>query len=129
MYLEQSIDHRARRIDSRVTGSVGVGDVRDHIERESKQGALSYPEFVDGSAANPEMSSDDIRSIVQLLAGYARRGPVGPTAVLVSSDFAYGTMRMIEAMAEPHCAIRPFRTRAEAEAWLIAASPPPVNHH
>jgi hypothetical protein len=128
MNIEQSINHEAERIDSRVIGSVGLEDVRKHLERESAEGALPYPEFIDGSAATPTLSPADIRTVVDLLSGYARRGPIGPTAVLVSDDFAYGTMRMIESMAERHCAIRPFRSRGEAETWLVSVSTPSANH-
>jgi hypothetical protein len=122
MFCEQAIDHRAKRVSSRVMGSIGVDDVREHLEREAEEGALPYPEFVDASTAIPQWSTAEVRDIVDLLSRHARRGPVGPIAVLVGSDYAYGTLRMVESLAEPHCTIRPFRSRGEAEMWLASAT-------
>ncbi len=41
-----------------------------------------------------------------------------PTAIIVDSDDGYGMLRMLEILVEDVCAVRPFRSREEAEKWL-----------
>jgi hypothetical protein len=49
---------------------------------------------------------------------------LGPTAIIVVSDFAYGMMRMLEILVEDVCDIRPFRDRGEAEKWINSFTNP-----
>jgi hypothetical protein len=45
---------------------------------------------------------------------------LGPTAVLVSDDVAFGVIRMLEVLVEDICEVRSFRDEQEARAWLAA---------
>ena len=43
--------------------------------------------------------------------------------MLVSTDFQFGIMRMVEMLVEDVCLIKPFRTEADAERWLAEVGP------
>ena len=64
----------------------------------------------------------DVRRIVELLRSLSRESKLGRTAILVSTDYAYGLMRMLEMLVEDVCQIRVFREEQEARAWLNAMS-------
>jgi hypothetical protein len=59
--------------------------------------------------------------MVRLLRADGARA-TGPTAVLVSSDVAFGMLRMLEIMLDGIASIRPFRSSADAHAWLAEVS-------
>jgi hypothetical protein len=43
---------------------------------------------------------------------------LGPTAVVVGDDAAFGMMRMFQMLLEDVALLRPFRVLADAEDWL-----------
>ncbi|HEY6147960.1 MAG TPA: hypothetical protein VIZ69_09690 [Thermoanaerobaculia bacterium] len=49
---------------------------------------------------------------------------LGPTAVIVCNDVSYGILRMLETLVEDVCDVRPFRDRADGEAWLQSVRDP-----
>jgi len=55
----------------------------------------------------------------------AERTRLGPTAVIVDSDFAFGMTRMIEVLVEDVALVKPFRDKLEAELWLNHVGPRP----
>jgi len=91
---------------------------------ERNIGGLAYKEFVDARdaglvfAANPA----EIRQIVALVRNLCRQEKFGPTAVLVSTDFAFGILRAMEMLLEDVADIRPFRDEKVARSWLASIS-------
>jgi hypothetical protein len=111
-------DHAKRLLSVRAEGSITSGDIRAHLEEERLVGGLPYHELIDARGYRPAFSADDVRSIVALLRRLGRESRLGPTAVIVDSDDGYGMLRMLEILVEDVCAVRPFRSREEAEKWL-----------
>ena len=70
----------------------------------------------------PFSAPADVRRIVELLRSLSRESKLGRTAILVSTDYAYGLMRMLETLVEDVCQLRVFREEQEARAWLNAMS-------
>ena len=66
----------------------------------------------------PAGSLPEIRQIVKLLRRLGQESKLGPTAVLVSTDVAFGIIRTLEALVEDVCEVKPFREEQEARAWL-----------
>ena len=66
------------------------------------------------------MSPSEIRQIVSLVRHLSDKSQFGPTAVLVSTDYAFGIMRAIEALLEDVADLRPFRDEKLARSWLSA---------
>jgi hypothetical protein len=90
---------------------------------------LPYRELIDAHGAIIKLSAQEVREVVALLRSMSyKRGfnisfnprPLGPTAVVVSSDVAFGVMRMLETLVEDVCIIKPFRDIPGAEQWLDA---------
>jgi hypothetical protein len=118
--ITYSIDRKKRRLTAVATGAVTYPEVLAHLEMERRDGGLPLQELIDGARATAALSAADVREIVQRLREVGRLGALGPTAIVVHDDASYGMMRMLEILVEDVCDVRPFRDRAEAEAWLEA---------
>jgi hypothetical protein len=60
--------------------------------------------------------------VVAWLRWLGERTRLGPTAVVVNSDVAFGIVRMIEMMVEDVALVKPFRDKLDAELWLDEAA-------
>ena len=119
MTITHSIDHDRRYMKAIASGPVDWEEARTHLLVERRDGGLSYAELIDGRSATPTWTTDQAREIVELLKALGQESKLGPTAVVVSSDFAFGMMRMLEILLEDVCILRPFRDYDEAERWLL----------
>ena len=118
MTITCSIDHDRRYMEATASGQVAWEEVRTHLLEERREHGLTYAELIDARSATPTWSSAQAREIVELLTALGRESRLGPTAVVVSHDFAYGMLRMLEMLLEDVCIVRPFRDYHEAEQWL-----------
>ena len=118
MTIISSIDHDQGYMVAIASGLIGWEEVRDHLLAERLAGGLSYRELIDARAAVATWSSAQAREIVSLLTNFGRRSVLGPTAVVVSSEFGFGMMRMLEILLADVCIVKPFRDYEAAEQWL-----------
>ncbi len=112
------IDHDRREIYTTAEGSITMEDIRVHLMEGRDQGALSYPEVYDARAAEPHFTPADVRTVVETMRALSKESRLGPGAIIVGSDLAFGMMRMLEMLVEDVCLVRPFRTPAEADWWI-----------
>ena len=77
-----------------------------------------HRELIDARRAVVRLSSAEAQEIVELLRSLSRSHPLNRIAVVVSTDVAYGVMRMLQTLVEDVCVVQPFRDLAEAERWL-----------
>lgn len=117
-----NIDHDRRRIDAVAFGPIHYVDVERHLVEERNIGGIAYKEFIDGRDANLlfALSPAEIRQIVGLVRRLAQQDKFGATAVLVSSDFAFGIMRAMEMLLEDVADVRPFQEERLALSWLAS---------
>jgi hypothetical protein len=108
-------------VQSTALGRVTLLDVDEHLKLERHFHGLLYPEIIDARAAKLELSYEDVRRIVALVRRMSAENKFGPTAVIVSSDVAFGVVRMAEALLDDVAAIAPFRNEVEAKEWLNRA--------
>jgi hypothetical protein len=122
MPITLTIDHVHRQVAAVAIGAITYADVENHLLTERNFAGLAYREFVDAREATPVFASypAQIRQIVALIRSLGKDSTLGPTAVLVADDFAFGIMRMLEALVEDVAEIRPFREEQLARAWLVA---------
>jgi hypothetical protein len=99
-------------------GMITLVEVRAHLKREPHDLTLPYGELIDARRAVVHLSSAEVQEIVELLRSCPGRYRPGRTAVVVSTDVAYGVMRMLQILVEDACAVQPFRDLATAEEWL-----------
>jgi len=112
------VDHEGHYVDSVAIGSISYANVENHLLTERYFKGLTYKEFIDARGAGISFTPAESRQIVELLQNLGRESKLGPTAVLVSNDVAFGVIRMLEVLVEDACDVKPFREEQEARAWL-----------
>jgi hypothetical protein len=123
MPITATYDHQHRRVIARVEGRVTLEEIREHLEEERQEPGLGFSELMDARGATPDFSPADVRVLVAWLRWLGERTQLGPTAVLVDSDLAFGMVRMVEILVEDVCLVKPFREKLDAELWLDQVSP------
>ena len=103
------------------SGRISYEDLLQHMQDARTEGVLRYPHFVDGTSATIAFSAADARNFARALAGLSGIESFGPSAVLVSTDVAYGMSRMLQTLLKETVRVRVFRARSEAELWLANA--------
>jgi hypothetical protein len=120
MSIAYSIDHDRRESMAVASGPVGLEDVLAHLRAKRREGGLSYPEIIDARWATLTWSAAEVHEIVDKLTTLGRESPLGPTALVVSSEMSYGMARMLEILLHDVCTVQPFRQYAAGERWLRA---------
>ncbi len=124
MSIEYRLDQEHHELIAIAGGTVSIVDVRAHLIKEQQNSMLPYREIIDGREAIVQLSPGDVREIVGMLGTLSRTSKLGPTAVVVSTDVAYGMMRMLQMLVEDICIVKPFRDLAQAQKWLRALPSP-----
>ncbi len=123
MPITATYDHNHRHIHATAVGRVTLDEIRTHLEEERQEPALAYAELIDACGAVPDFPPADARILVAWLRWLGERTKLGPTAVVVDSDFAYGIARVVEMLVEDVALVKPFRHKKEAEVWLSEVAP------
>jgi hypothetical protein len=123
MPVTYTIDTREKVIRTRCVGMVTLADVVDHfreLERDPDcAGTLDV--LLDLSETNTVPEAREIQAIPFELARIRDKVRFGACAIVATKDALFGMLRMFEVVAERFFrAIHVFRTRAEAETWLVA---------
>ena len=118
----RSIDYDRHELDAIALGSIHYKDVEKHLVEERIIGGISFKEFMDGREAKLAfaLTPSEIRQIFALVRNLCRECKFGPTAVLVSDEFALGIMRAMEVLLEDVAEIRAFRDERLARSWLAS---------
>lgn len=127
MPITATFDHTHRRVTAEAVGRVTLDEIRTHLEEERQEPALVYNELFDARGAVPEFPPADIRVLVAWIRWLGERTRLGPTAVIVDTDLAYGMARMVEMLVEDVALVKPFRDKLDAELWLDAVGQSPSN--
>jgi len=116
--LAHSVDSERNELTTIAEGTVTLAEVRAHLLRELQDSEPPHRELIDARRAVVRLSSAEAQEIVELLRSLSRSHPLNRIAVVVSTDVAYGVMRMLQTLVEDVCVVQPFRDLAEAERWL-----------
>ena len=98
-------------------GIITLAEVRALL-RDLKNSEPPYRELIDARGAAVRLSSAEVQEIVELLRSLSGSDRLSRIAVVVSTDMAYGMMRMLQILVEDVCVVQPFRNLADAERWL-----------
>jgi hypothetical protein len=118
MPITATYDHQGHRVLATAVGRITLEEIRSHLEEERLEPALSYTELIDARGAILDFPSEDVRILVAWLRWLGEKTRLGPTAVVVDSDFTFGMARVIETLVEDVTPIKPFRDKLDAELWL-----------
>jgi hypothetical protein len=113
-----NVDHERKEVNCVAIGPISLADVVNHLSTERHFKGLAYKEFIDARGAGISWTPEEIRQIVELLRRLGQESKLGPTALLVFTDVAFGVIRTLEALVEDVCEVKPFREEQEARAWL-----------
>ncbi len=118
------VDHEHNEVEALAFGPIDYAEVEKHLLEEQTVEGLAYKEFIDARGAELvfALSPTEIRQIVRLVRSLSQQSKFGPTAVLVSTDFAFGIMRAMEMLLEDVTDVRPFRHETLARSWLANTS-------
>jgi hypothetical protein len=116
--LSHTVDVERNEVTTIAEGTVTLQEVLAHLQREESDSALPYRELIDARNALVRLSSSELQQIVERLRSLARSRRLGPTAVVVSTDVAYGILRMLQILVEDVCVVQPFRDLTAATLWL-----------
>jgi len=116
--ITATFDHQHRRVVAVAEGRITLDEIRSHLEEERQEPALGYAELIDARGVIPDFPPADVRILVAWLRWLGERTRLGPTAVVVDSDLAFGIVRMVEMLVDDVCQVKPFRTKLDAELWL-----------
>lgn len=122
MPITATYDHKHRRVIATAVGRISLDEIRSHLEEERQEPALSFTEVIDARDAIPDFHPADVRILVAWLRWLAEKTRLGPTAIVVDSDFAFGMARVIETLVEDVALVKPFRDKLDAELWLDQVS-------
>ena len=120
----QDVDHERNEIEAVAFGPIHYAEIEAHLIEERNIGGLAYKEFIDARDAGLAfaLSPAEIRQILALVRTLCQRSKFGATAVLVSTDFAFGVMRAMEVLLEDVAEVRSFREERLARSWLASKS-------
>jgi len=123
MPVTYNIDTQERVLRTQGTGMVTLADVVDHfrdLERDPNC-AGSLDVLLDLSGTNSVPETREIQAIPFEIARIRDKVHLGACAIVATKDALFGMLRMFAVMAERFFrAIQVFRSRAEAEAWLVS---------
>jgi hypothetical protein len=123
MTLIQREDQGRPCLFAAADGLVTIPELQSVLAIDRGEGGYACPELIDIRLAASDFAALEVRGLASWLAGFVLGHALGPTAIVVSTPVAYGMMRMLEALADGVCCIRPFRDRDEALRWLREAVP------
>ncbi len=118
MPLITGVDHKRREVSVLAIGPISVNDVREHVRHMKREGGLAYPRIVESRGAGIPADPADFQRLAEMLRDLSTQGPIGPAAIIVSSDADIEGMRALEGMLASICEVKSFRDEADARAWL-----------
>jgi hypothetical protein len=121
MPIKYTYDASCGLIRTVVTGHVTPSEITDYFRSVSKESYFPAPSLTDARQALPDMRGDEIRSIANSFRALASTMRDSPIAVIVSSDLAFGLVRMLGLFLDDAAVIHPFRDAERAMEWLTSS--------
>jgi hypothetical protein len=119
MPITYVIDRLHQRMLTQASGLITFQDVDDHLDREERDRGLDLPELVDARGARTDLTSAQVRALVQRGIRMLRTIPLGPTAIVANDETLFGMARMYSILAEHDgITVDVFRDVDSASRWL-----------
>jgi hypothetical protein len=119
MPITYVIDRLHQRMLTHASGLITFQDVDDHLDQEERDRGLHLPELVDARGARTDLTSAQVRALVQRGIRLQRTIPLGPTAIVANDDTLFGMARMYSILGEHDgITVDVFRDVDSASRWL-----------
>ena len=110
----------------KVTGTVELSDMTKVIAEHRGGDTRLTPILFDLTEAAVNVSAADVASLAGMMALEMKKAPLGPVALIATSDEVFGLARMYKsyssATGRPHVGV--FRDLSAAEKWLATLGEP-----
>jgi hypothetical protein len=98
--------------------------IRRLTDYQRLEKGLAYRQVIDAAGATIAFSPSDVRATVAILKGYGQEAVLGPTAIVVGNDLAFGMFRMLSILLEGVCELQPFRASQSGGTVACRGRPP-----
>jgi hypothetical protein len=99
-------------------GELRLHDIEDYLDGVITADALAYRKIFDTTGAAINLSEDDMMALGARIRAYIAMGPIGPLAIVATTDKSYRHARMFAALAVADRPIKIFRELHVARQWL-----------
>ena len=126
MPVTYSIDPAEKRIHTTCSGPVTLSEVIEHFRILQQDPACLGPldVLLDVSESDGLPDARQIGAVKTELSAVRDKVQFRICAIVATRDAMFGMMRMFEVLAAPYfLAIRVFRGRSDAEAWMLSQRP------
>ena len=114
-------DPYLRTLFSTAEGLITLPDIESHLSQENGEAALAHRELFDATTATTNLTTEEVKKIVQHVLGLMRNGPFGPTALVTADNTFFGMASMLAILSDlqggPSVGV--FRTFDQALDWLL----------
>jgi len=119
MPIRYEFDHVHGRLITRADGVLTFHDINAHLDVEQRNRDLELPELFDARSATADLTTDQVRRLVDRAANMLRFVTPGATAVVTTNPTLYGMARMYARLAERSGIFAAvFRDVRAASRWL-----------
>ena len=125
MPVQWTVSHPTRLVIAVAKDELLLQDIEDYLEGIVAAGVLSYRKIFDTTGAVGTLSEDDLMALGARIRAYIAIGPIGPLAIVASTDRSHGQARMFMALAEADRPIKIFRELHAARRWLDSLTATP----
>jgi hypothetical protein len=109
---------------TQANGLVTFEDLNAHLDAEERERGLDLPELFDARGASTNVTPAQVRQLVSRAHTTLQERPLGPTAIVVTDDMAFGMARMYAILANRlGIVVEVFRDVESAEEWLASRIP------
>jgi hypothetical protein len=117
------IDGNRQRLLNHAKGLVTFQELSQHLDAEERDRGLGLPELFDARGATTNLTTGQVRTLVQRAADTLRGTALGPTAIVATDDVTFGMARMYAILTEQAGArVEVFRDIESAKRWLEEVS-------
>ena len=124
MPISSVVNHLRRRLDTVITGSVRLSEVRRHIDWILADGLEGYRELIDvRGAAEPYWSPSEIWKVPALL-GKPNEHHYGWRAIVADTRAQFALARLFATIASRYVPVAVFDDFERAQTWLARSDDP-----
>lgn len=119
MPITYEVDHNAQRVQCAATGAIRLEDMTAHVTALATARCFGYSQLFDFRGATMDMSAEETRRIVPLIARLREEHGQARTAFIADTDVSFGMARMYATLAaDSDSGFMVYRTIEEGTAWL-----------
>jgi len=115
-----TIDHKQRMLTAVCEGDVTLRDIEDYLDAVVVAGSMPYRKLFDGTRGESAMTDEEMMLLGARIRAYHTAGPMGPLAIVVTTEHTHGLARLFGALAAADRPIKIFRDAGAARRWLEA---------